>query len=128
MAKSFKDKMQEKAKVPEAMRYITPPQPEEEPHRLSIETRPLYQREEAATEPQAESKPKKRASASTSTARKAAPPARRALPQYDEETKSRRLQLLLTPSLYEAVKRRAAEERMSVNELVNTILSDTIRK
>lgn len=127
MAKSFKDKMQEKAKVPEAMRYITPPQPEEEPHRLSIETRPLYQREEAATEPQAESKPKKKASAS-STPRKAAPPARRALPQYDEETKSRRLQLLLTPSLYEAVKRRAAEERMSVNELVNTILSDTIRK
>ena len=107
MAKSFKDKMQEKAKVPEAMRFISPPQ--------------------AEPEPQAESKPKKRASAS-STPRKAAPPARRALPQYDEETKSRRLQLLLTPSLYEAVKRRAAEERMSVNELVNTILSDTIRK
>jgi len=109
MAKSFKDKMQEKAKAPEAMRYITPPPVEPEP------------------EPQPERKPKKRASASTSAPRKAATPARRAIPEY-EETKSRRLQLLLTPSLYEAVKERAAEERMSVNELVNTILSDTIRK
>lgn len=112
MAKSFKDKMQEKAKAPEAMRYIsTPPpvDPEPEPR------------------PQPERKPKKRASASTSAPRKAATPARRAIPEY-EETKSRRLQLLLTPSLYEAVKERAAEERMSVNELVNTILSDTIRK
>ena len=112
MAKSFKDKIQEKAKAPEAMRYIsTPPpvDPEPEPR------------------PQPERKPKKRASASTSTPRKAATPARRAIPEY-EETKSRRLQLLLTPSLYEAVKERAAEERMSVNELVNTILNDTIRK
>lgn len=112
MAKSFKDKMQEKAKAPEAMRYIsTPPpvDPEPEPR------------------PQPERKPKKRASASTSSPRKAATPARRAIPEY-EETKSRRLQLLLTPSLYEAVKERAAEERMSVNELVNTILNDTIRK
>lgn len=106
MAKSFKDKIQEKEKAPEAMRYISTPPP---------------------VDPEPERKPKKRASASTSTPRKAATPARRAIPEY-EETKSRRLQLLLTPSLYEAVKERAAEERMSVNELVNTILSDTIRK
>lgn len=104
MSKSFKDKMHEKAKAPEAMRFITPP--------------PQLDREAQADIS---------ASPSTGTQSKAAPPARRALPQY-EETKSRRLQLLLTPSLYEAVKQRAAEEHMSVNELVNTILSDTIRK
>ena len=57
----------------------------------------------------------------------AAPPARRAIPQY-EETKSRRLQLLLTPSLYEAIKERASEERMSVNELINSVLRDALRK
>ena len=112
MAKSFKDKIQEKAKAPEAMRYIsTPPpvDPEPEPR------------------PQPERKPKKRASASTSTPRKAATPARRAIPEY-EETKSRRLQLLLTPSLYEAVKDKAAEARLSVNEYINSILKDAVSR
>lgn len=54
--------------------------------------------------------------------------AHRAKPQYDEETKSRRLQLLLTPSLYREIKSKAAEERMSVNELINSLLTDAIRK
>lgn len=114
MAKSFKDKMTEKAQNP-TMQFITPPQPEEEPHRLQVETRPLYKRGETE-----EAKP--------STAPRKALPARRALPQYDEETKSRRLQLLLTPSLYEAVKAQAAEEHISINELVNAILRDATKK
>lgn len=128
MAKTFKDKMQQKAVNP-TLQFISQPEPEEEPHRLAIETRPLYQREEAATEPQTveESKAKRKGSTASSTPRKA-PPARRALPQFDEETKSRRLQLLLTPSLYEAIKDKAAEERLSVNELINSILKDAIRK
>lgn len=126
MAKSFKDKMQQKAVNP-TLQFISQPEPEEEqPHRLEIETRPLYQRPE---EPQTaeESKRKRKASATSSTPRKA-PPARRAQPQYDEETKSRRLQLLLTPSLYEAVKDKAAEERLSVNEYINSILKDAISR
>lgn len=123
MAKSFKDKIQQKAVNP-TLQFISTP--EEEPHRLKVETRPLYQRaEEAATEPQTVEEGK--ASPASSTPRKA-PQARRALPQFDEETKSRRLQLLLTPSLYEAVKAKAAKERLSVNEYINSILKDATGK
>lgn len=126
MAKSFKDKMQQKAVNP-TLQFISTPEPEEEqPHRLEIETRPLYKR---AEEPQTveEGKGKRKASTASSTPKKA-PPARRAQPQYEEETKSRRLQLLLTPSLYEAVKDKAAEERRSVNDYINAALWDAIRK
>lgn len=55
-------------------------------------------------------------------------PAQRAFPQYGEETKSRRLQLLLTPSLYDAIKAEAGIKHISVNELINTIMKDAIRK
>lgn len=102
MAKSFKDKMQQKAVNP-ALMFISQQEPEKEP-------------------PTAERKIERQ------TAPRSAPPARRALPQYDEETKSRRLQLLLTPSLYEAVKAKAAQERMSVNEYINSVLKDATGK
>ena len=125
MAKSFKDKIQQKAVNP-TLQFISQPEPEGEPQRLKIETRPLYQR---AEEPQTVEDGKGKRKASTaSRAPKKAPPARRALPQYEEETKSRRLQLLLTPSLYEAVKEKAAEERLSVNEYINATLKDAIGK
>ena len=42
------------------------------------------------------------------------------------ETKSRRLQLLVQPSLYERLKKRANAEGVSVNELVNSILDDVL--
>ncbi len=107
--KTFTDRIQQKAVNP-TMQFISAP-------------------EEAYTEPQAvPEKPARRRPAPTpSTPRKAAP-ARRAQPLFDEETKSRRLQLLLTPSLYEAIKERASKERVSVNELVNTLLRDALRK
>lgn len=38
------------------------------------------------------------------------------------ETRSRRLQLLVQPSLYERIKAKATAQGMSVNELVHTIL------
>lgn len=107
MAKSFKDRMQQKAVNP-TLQFITQP-------------------EEAATEPQtAEKQQTEEKLSSASGAPLRAAPARRAL--SGEEAKSRRLQLLLTPSLYEAVKGRAAEERLSVNELINSILKDAMRK
>lgn len=43
------------------------------------------------------------------------------------ETKSRRLQLLLTPSLYEAVKERAEAEGLSVNETISELLQTALR-
>ena len=44
------------------------------------------------------------------------------------ETKSRRLQLLIQPSLYEKIKARATAEGMSVNELVHSILDTAFAK
>lgn len=46
-------------------------------------------------------------------------------PQY-VETKSRRLQLLLQPSLYERIKLKATAEESSVNELIHSILEDAL--
>ena len=48
--------------------------------------------------------------------------------RYGGEAKSRWLQLLLTPSLYAAIRDRAAEERRSVNDMVNLILQDALRQ
>lgn len=40
----------------------------------------------------------------------------------DAETKSRRVQILLQPSVYEAVKQLAEDSNTSVNDTINTIL------
>lgn len=45
-------------------------------------------------------------------------------PTAAEETKSKRLNLLLYPSLLEDLKKIAAMQRTSVNDLINTVLSD----
>lgn len=42
------------------------------------------------------------------------------------ETKSKRLQLLIQPSLHEKLKRKAQAEGTSVNDLVNSILQDAL--
>ena len=42
------------------------------------------------------------------------------------ETKSRRLQLLVQPSLYEKIKARANEENISVNALVHSLLKEAL--
>ena len=42
------------------------------------------------------------------------------------EAKTRRLQLLLTPSLYEAVKERADSEGLSVNETISELLQQAL--
>lgn len=44
------------------------------------------------------------------------------------ETKSRRLQLLIQPSLHEALKEKARREHNSVNDVIHTILQEAIRK
>ena len=44
------------------------------------------------------------------------------------ETKSRRLQLLIQPSLYNKIKARADREGKSINELVHSILEDATRE
>lgn len=84
----------------------------EDKKRLQIETRPLYQREEASSA----------AHIKTTDA----PEGFKANPLF-VETKSRRMQLLVQPSLYEAIKARATAEGQSVNELVHSILEAAIK-
>lgn len=43
------------------------------------------------------------------------------------ETKSKRLQLLVQPSLHEKLKKRAEREHTSVNDLIHTILEEKLR-
>lgn len=102
MAKSFKDKIQQKAANP-TLQFISPPEETEE---AAPEGRAVTRRTEA----------------------QGSAPAHRTMPQYGEETKSRRLQLLLTPSLYDAVKEEAEQRHTSVNEMINTILKDAMGK
>lgn len=56
-----------------------------------------------------------------------APKGYKANPLY-VETKSRRMQLLVQPSLHEALKARAAAEGCSVNELVHTLLEEALKE
>ena len=42
------------------------------------------------------------------------------------ETKSKRLQLLIQPSIHEKLKNRAKAEKTSVNDLVNSILIESL--
>lgn len=44
------------------------------------------------------------------------------------ETKSRRVQLLMQPSLHEALKAKAGAEKRSFNELVHSILEAAVKK
>lgn len=44
------------------------------------------------------------------------------------ETKSKRLQLLIQPSLYDKLKAKAQSEGKSVNDTVNTILQEALRE
>ena len=44
------------------------------------------------------------------------------------ETKSKRLQLLIQPSLHEKLKAKANQEKTSVNDLVNQILKESVLK
>ena len=60
-------------------------------------------------------------------AREPAPAGYKVDPKYIE-TKSKRLQLLIQPSLLDALKRTAKAEGRSVNDLVHTILVDAMRE
>ena len=49
-------------------------------------------------------------------------------PKPDHETKSKRVQLLLKPSIFEALKERAVNEHTSVNDLINTLLLNSLKE
>lgn len=70
-----------------------------------------------------EHKPAGKAKAPTTTGsgKGKVPEGYKANPEYIE-TKSRRVQLLIQPSVYDALKARAQAEGVSVNEVINTAL------
>ena len=110
-----------------ALAFISTPDPEQETPAatrkagkkaegkkpLQIETRPLYKRGEGEA-----------SAAHVKTTD--APEGYKANPLF-VETKSRRLQLLVQPSIYEALKEGAKAEGRSVNDYVHTILEKALR-
>lgn len=114
MANSFKDKAEKKraAAGSPALMFISQPQ----------------EQAQKAEEPAG----KKETRGHSTQAKKAAQKASKAMPQIRSaqapraaqgaEAKSRRLQLLIQPSLYEEVKARAEAEGTSVNDQISTLL------
>lgn len=94
-----------------ALAFISAQEPEK---RVEEQTRPLQQTEEAETSSPAHVKTTD------------APDGFKANPLF-VETKSRRMQLLVQPSLYEAIKTRATAKGQSVNEFIHAILEATIK-
>lgn len=99
-----------------AMQFISAPSPmppEEEP------VTPAEKTEEKPVEKVSEDKPKPRTQASKADAFDIAP--------KSAEHKSKRAQLLMTPSLHEKVAKKAASLNMSFNELVNLVLEKYVQ-
>ena len=112
MSKSFREKAEEKrtsAGNP-ALMFIS--QPQEQAKKAE---EPAKRKETRSHSPQAK-KAAKKASKTTQAPRAA----------QGAEAKSRRLQLLIQPSLYEAVKARADEEGTSVNDQISSLLREAL--
>ena len=77
--------------------------------------------EEKQTVPQDQSEPVRKVSTSTPV------PAGYKLNPLFVETKTKRLQLVLQPSLYDRVKARATSEGVSVNEFIHRTLDEATR-
>lgn len=124
MGKSFAEKMKNKAAENPAMMFISQPdaapEPEEAPevsrnpetgrNRLKVSSARMVETPEPEPIPE------------ETTLLKAPRAPQRA------EAKTRRLQLLLQPSLYEAVRARAEAEGLSVNEEIGELLKSALKK
>ena len=108
MANSFKDKAEKKraAAGSPALMFISQPQKQ-----AQKAEEPAGKKETRSRSPQAK-KAAQKASKATQAPRAA----------QGAEAKSRRLQLLIQPSLYEEVKARAEAEGTSVNDQISTLL------
>ena len=113
MSKNFTEKMQKRAAENPAMLFITQPEPQ------------------AAEKPKKTSKPQRKTEASPLQA-KINRAIDRAVISEDRPTpprkefKSRRLQLLIQPSLYEEIRSRAEAEGLSVNEEIHNLLRQAL--
>lgn len=114
MPKSFKDKMIEKATNP-TKAFISTSEAAQEAAEWPQEAAQRKGEQEQAQQVQEPERSQKRPLPAPRT------------PIYDEP-KSRRLQLLIRPSLHEDLKNLAQQQRISLNELINIILQEAVRK
>lgn len=111
MSKSFTDKMKSKAAENPALMFISQA---EEPQAAPAETRTPGKRTRKAEEPSP-----LQAQVERAIIKAGATPPRK-------EYKSRRLQLLIQPSLYEEIRSRAEAEGLSVNEEIHNLLRQAL--
>ena len=116
--KTFADAMKQKALNP-TMPFITAREEPQEAQTEGIETqgRPAPEASAGASKPG-----RSKGNPRTKRQEKELPPA----PPVENETKSRRLQLLIKPSIHQAIKLEADARHTSVNDLINSILQDHI--
>ena len=112
MSKSFTDKMRSKAAENPALMFISQPEPQAAPEAKKA-TRKTTRKAEASP-----------LQAAPETKRAATSGARTTPPR--KEYKSRRLQLLIQPSLYEEIRDRAEAEGLSVNEEIHNLLRQAL--
>ena len=119
MSKSFRDKAEEKraSAANPAMMFISQP---EEPPKATRNPETGRNRLKVSSARMVETPEQETPLRDTLLQAKRAPQGR--------EAKTRRLQLLLTPSLYEAVKERADSEGLSVNETISELLQTALRE
>jgi len=113
MSKSFTDKMRSKAAENPALMFITQA---EEPQTAPEPQQPRNRITRKAEDSPLQAAPETRAAA---TSGQRTPPPRK-------EYKSRRLQLLIQPSLYEEIRDRAEAEGLSVNEEIHNLLRQAL--
>ena len=111
--KSFAD-----AIINPAMQFITPPQAEAPTEATEGPAAPRPSGPSAKSKAKAKKQP-------SGPRRSSAPEGYKPNPAYIE-TKSRRLQLLMQPSLHDRIKARAAAEGLSVNEYIHKTLEEVI--
>lgn len=114
MAKSFQEKMRQKAAQNPAMMFISQAK---EPQTAPEELEALEEITAASNEGRSILPVEK--SSQSGSSRKPAPPRK--------EAKSRRLQLLIQPSLYEDIRDRAEAEGLSVNETISELLKQALK-
>ena len=111
MSKNFTDKMRSKAAENPALMFISQA---EEPQ-AAPETKRATRKTTSKADSPLQAAPEIRPAA---TSGRPVPPRK--------EYKSRRLQLLIQPSLYEAIRDRAEAEGLSVNEEIHTLLRQAL--
>ena len=114
MSKSFTDKMKSKAAENPALMFISQPEPQTAPETKRATRKTTRKAEDSSLQAPAD----RAITTGAATSGRPVPPRK--------EYKSRRLQLLIQPSLYEEIRDRAEAEGLSVNEEIHNLLRQAL--